>query len=76
MKKLLCKDLGGPCEAELVGDTFEEIGKASQVHVMEQIQKGDKEHQEAVNAWMSQSEDERQKKMQAFEDKFNNVSVV
>jgi len=37
MKKLTCRDLGGPCEAEFTA--FEEIGKQSRAHVMEQMQK-------------------------------------
>ena len=44
MKRLTCRDLGGPCDAEFAADSFEEIGKKSQAHVMEQMQKGDAAH--------------------------------
>ena len=27
MKKLTCRDFGGPCDTELTGDSFQEIGK-------------------------------------------------
>ena len=37
MKKLICRDLGGPCAVELTGDSFQEIGKKSYGHVVEQI---------------------------------------
>jgi hypothetical protein len=39
MKRLTCRDLGGPCDAEFAADSFEEIGKKSQEHVKEQMQK-------------------------------------
>jgi len=32
---------GGPCDAGSLGISFEEIGKKSREHVMEQMQKGD-----------------------------------
>jgi len=38
MKRLTCRDLGGPCNAEFAAGSFEEIGKMSQEHVMEQMQ--------------------------------------
>lgn len=41
MKRLTCRDLGGPCEAELLADTFEEMSNISRQHVVEQIQAGD-----------------------------------
>ena len=39
MKRLSCRDLGGPCDAEFAADSFEESGKKSQAHVMEQCKK-------------------------------------
>jgi predicted small metal-binding protein len=50
MKRLTCRDLGGPCDAEFAADSFEEIGKKSQEHVMEQMQKGDAAHLSAEAA--------------------------
>ena len=32
MRKLTCSDLLGPCDAEVVGQSFEEIGKKSHAH--------------------------------------------
>lgn len=49
MKKLTCRDLGGPCDAEFVGDPFDDIGKQSRAHVMEQMQKGDQAQVDAAN---------------------------
>jgi predicted small metal-binding protein len=50
MKRLSCRDLGGPCEAEFAADTFEEIGKKSHEHAMEQMQNGDEAHLSAANS--------------------------
>jgi predicted small metal-binding protein len=50
MKRLNCRDLGGPCEAEFAADTFEEIGKKSHEHAMEQMQNGDEAHLSAANS--------------------------
>ena len=49
MRKLTCRDLGGPCDAEFTADTFEEIGKKSRAHVMEQMQQGDQAHLSAAD---------------------------
>ena len=48
MKKLTCRDFGGPCDAEITGNTFEEMGKSSYTHVMERIDSGDEAHNAAA----------------------------
>ena len=48
MKKITCRDLGGPCDMELAGNSFREIGKKSYDHVMEQIKSGDEAHKAAA----------------------------
>jgi hypothetical protein len=53
MKRLTCRDLGGPCDAKFAADSFEEIGKKSQEHVMEQMQKGDAAHLSAASSMRS-----------------------
>ena len=74
MKRLSCRDLGGPCEAEFVADTFEEIGKKSHEHVMEQMQKGDEAHLSAANSMRSATQ---QKAMMAkFRQKFDETPDV
>jgi len=74
MKRLSCRDLGGPCEAEFVADTFEEIGKKSHEHVIEQVQKGDEAHLSAANSMRSATQ---QKAMMAkFRQKFDETPDV
>jgi hypothetical protein len=49
MKTMTCKQLGGACDKEFHGDTFEEIAEQSKKHGMEMFQRGDKDHIEAMN---------------------------
>lgn len=68
MKKVTCSDLGGPtsCEVQIIGSTPEEMGKNCQEHVMEQVEKGDDAHQEAVLNMQSLSLEEQQEKIAAY----------
>jgi predicted small metal-binding protein len=49
MKKLKCRDLGGPCDAEIVGNSFQEMGNNARTHVMEKIKSGDAAHKAAAD---------------------------
>ena len=50
MKTMTCKQLGGACDQEFKGDSFEEIARQSKQHGMEMFQKGDAAHITAMNA--------------------------
>ncbi len=71
MKKLTCKDLGGPCDVELSGDSFQEIGKKSYEHVMEQIKNGDEAHKAAATHMKNASPEEQKSMMAEYEKRFN-----
>jgi len=43
-----CNELGGACDKEFFGDTFEEIAKQSKEHGIEMINLGDKDHINAM----------------------------
>lgn len=79
MKKIICSDLGGPaeCEVEISGNTPEEVVKNCQEHVMEEVDKGDDAHQEAVENMQGLSPEEQEEKyaeyMQVCEDVFKRV---
>lgn len=47
MKTMTCKQLGGPCDLALRGDTADDIIKAQDRHLKEAVQSGDSAHQEA-----------------------------
>ncbi|MCB9812202.1 hypothetical protein H6778_00935 [Candidatus Nomurabacteria bacterium] len=76
MKKIICSDLGGPesCEVEIKGNTPDEVAKNCQEHVMEEIGKGDSDHQDSVENMQSMSPEEQQEKfaeyMKICEDAF------
>ncbi len=64
MKKITCADLGGPesCEVEFRGDDPDAIVKSCQEHVMEEVEKGDSNHQDAVENMQGLSPEEQQEK--------------
>ena len=76
MKRLACRDLGGPCDAEFSGSWFEEIGKKSREHVMEQMQKGDEAHLSAANKMRSATAEQQKAMMAEFKRKFDEAPSV
>lgn len=68
MKKIICSDLGGPegCEVEFRGDDPAAVVKNCQDHVMEEVEKGDSAHQDAVENMMGLSPEEQQEKMEEY----------
>jgi len=73
MKTLQCKDLGGPetCEAEITGNSFEEMGNNCKAHVMEQIQLGDEAHQKEVEKMQKASPEEQKAMFAEYEKRYN-----
>jgi hypothetical protein len=66
MKKTTCNDLRGACDADIRGETAEEMGEASKAHVMEMIGAGDEAHQAAVDGMMALTQDEQRSWYTAF----------
>lgn len=48
MKTMTCKQLGGPCDLPLQGDSGDEIIKAQDRHLREAVAAGDTAHQTAL----------------------------
>jgi hypothetical protein len=78
MKKILCKDLGGPedCGVEIIGGTFEELGNNSKAHVLEQIQSGDAAHIAAVERMKNATPEEQQKMFAEYQATFDAAPEV
>ena len=76
VKKLTCRDLGGPCDAEITGNSFEEVGKKSHDHVMEQISRGDEAHRAAAEKMRNASPEERKAMMAKFEKNYKEAPEV
>jgi len=54
MKTMTCKQLYGPCDALIHGETAEEMMENSQKHAMDMVAKGDKIHIDAMDAMKKQ----------------------
>ena len=48
MKSMTCKQLGGPCELVLHGETADQVIKAQDKHLNEMVAGGDDTHQSAL----------------------------
>ncbi|MEI6361797.1 MAG: DUF1059 domain-containing protein [Actinomycetes bacterium] len=50
MKTMTCKDLGGPCDLKLTGESADDVIKAQDRHLKEAVDGGDTTHAEARRA--------------------------
>jgi predicted secreted protein len=48
MKTMTCKQLGGPCDLLLQGDTADEVINAQDKHLNEMVSNGDETHESAL----------------------------
>ncbi len=48
MKTMTCKELGGPCDFELRGDTADAVIKAQDQHLKDMVAGGDQAHEPAL----------------------------
>lgn len=53
MKTMTCRQLGGPCDFSLRGDTADEVIKAQDSHLKEVVAKGDEAHEPALKEMKS-----------------------
>jgi len=55
MKTMTCRQLGGPCDLELRGDSGDDVIKAQDKHLKDAVGSGDaaheQAHQEMKNRW-------------------------
>ena len=73
MKKTTCRDLRGACDAEIQGETPEEMAEKCKQHVMEMIQSGDEDHKAAVGSMMQLSKEEQEKWYEDFKKDFDSL---
>ena len=50
MKTMTCRQLGGPCDLQLRGETADDVIKAQDRHLKEAVAAGDTTHEEALQA--------------------------
>ena len=53
MKTMTCRQLGGPCDLELTGDTADDVITAQHRHLREAVRGGDATHEPAHEAMKS-----------------------
>ena len=53
MRKITCRELGGACDAEFLGNSFEDVAKQSQEHGMQMFQEKDDLHLKAMEEMQS-----------------------
>lgn len=73
MKTMTCKQLYGPCDALIHGETAEEMMENSQKHAMEMVAKGDKVHIDAMEAMKKQHMNMTPEAMKQWMEKFQKV---
>jgi Protein of unknown function (DUF1059) len=49
MKTMTCRQLGGPCDFQLSGNTADEVIKAQDRHLRDAVSRGDDRHQGALS---------------------------
>ena len=76
MKKLTCRDFGGPCDEEITGNSFGEVGSKCRIHVMEQMNNGDEAHRTAAAKMKNASPEEQKTMMAEYEKKFNEAPNI
>lgn len=67
---MTCKQLYGPCDTLIQGETADEMIANSQKHAMEMAAKGDLLHIEAMNAMKKQHESMDPEAVKLFMEKF------
>ncbi len=50
MKTMTCRQLGGPCDLELRGESADEVIKAQDRHLKDAVKSGDANHEDARDA--------------------------
>ncbi|MEE8466646.1 MAG: DUF1059 domain-containing protein [Dehalococcoidia bacterium] len=73
MKKTTCRDLRGACDAEILGETADEMANNSRQHVMEMMQAEDEDHKAAVASMMELSDEEKGKWFEDFKSGFDSL---
>jgi hypothetical protein len=53
MKTMTCKQMGGPCDYAMHGNTGDDVIKAQDKHLKEMVEKGDDAHKSALKDMQS-----------------------
>ncbi len=73
MKQATCRQLRGPCDAIITGETADEMGDECKNHVKEMVAQGDEAHIEAMEDMRSLSPEEQMQWYENFKDNFSSL---
>ena len=73
MKKTTCKDMGGACDAEILGETAEEMMNNGKQHVHDA---GDDDHKSVMERMEQLSEEDHKKWAEDFTHNFDSLEDV
>ncbi|MFV1980643.1 MAG: DUF1059 domain-containing protein [Rhodothermia bacterium] len=73
MKKTTCRNLRGACDAEIQGETPDEMAENCKQHVMEMMGSGDEDHKAAVEGMMELSKEEQEDWYEGFKRDFDSL---
>ena len=76
MKKLTCRDFGGPCDEKITGNSFDEIGNNCKTHVMKKMNNGDEAHRAAAGKMKDATPKQQKAWMAEFERKYKEAPEV
>ena len=78
MKKMSCNQLGGACDIEFFGESFEEIANQSKQHGTEMFKKGDVSHIEAMNELQNRMKEpgDFTKWFESKKEEFNHLTTI
>jgi glycerol-3-phosphate cytidylyltransferase-like family protein len=72
MKTMTCKQLYGPCDEPIRGESSQEMMENSKKHAMDMVAKGDKVHIEAMEAMKEQHANMEPEAVKQWMEKFQN----
>ena len=72
MKTMTCKQLYGPCDALIHGETADEMMENSKKHAVEMAAKGDKVHISAIKAMGDSHKNMDEEAVKQWMEKFRN----
>ena len=72
-KKITCRQMGGPCDLEMTGDSVDEIVGKGAAHLAEMAEQGDAEHKAAVEMMNSSDPAGKEEWFKKFAETFANA---
>jgi predicted small metal-binding protein len=76
MKKITCREMGGDCNAEIHGETAEELMEKGRQHVHDAADSGDEAHKAVVKRMEELSDEDRDTWAEDMKQKFDFLQDV